>query len=191
MIVKGGDLLTAAADGDHGAWNALVDQFMGMLWAIARAHRLPTADAADAVQTTWLRLAEHIDRIREPDRVGAWLATTMRRQCLRCLRRSGRELPASDAVVLDLAVPATAGPESEVLRSERDTLLCAAVESLPERCRRLLRLLMADPPPSYEQVSAALDMPVGSIGPTRARCLERLRQSQLLEGIWSQGERSV
>src|SRR4051812_25387496 len=92
-------LLGAARDGDQRAWDALVSRYSGLLWAIARSHRLDAADAGDAIQTTWLRLVEHLDRVHDPERVGGWLATTMRRECLRALRRGGRERPVDDLAV--------------------------------------------------------------------------------------------
>jgi RNA polymerase sigma factor (sigma-70 family) len=177
-------LVAAAAAGDEEAWTELVDRYTNLLWSIARGHRLGTADAGDVVQTVWLRLVEHLDRIREPERVGAWLATTARNESLRLLRRSSREVPSDDELELDLTDdPQQGSPEAAVLGWEADALLWAAVEQLPDRCRRLIRLLMADPPPSYEDVSAALDMPVGSIGPNRGRCLERLRRTATAAGI--------
>lgn len=169
------DLVRAAARGDASAWDALVERHTPLLWAVARSFRLDTADAADAVQTTWLRLLEHIDRITEPEHVAAWLATTTRRECLRQLRRAGREQPV-ELVSLDVIDLGTAPLDAGLLREERDAELWRAVEALPERCRALLRVLMADPPPAYDVVAAALDMPVGSIGPTRSRCLDRLRR---------------
>lgn len=169
------DLLAAAADGDQQAWDALVDRFTGLLWTVARSHRLSTADAADVVQTTWLRFVEQLGRIREPERAGAWLATTCRRESLRVLRRDGRQVPTDDERTLERPDTTAVGVEDLVVRVERDQLLWAAVEALPDRCRQLLRVLAADPAPSYEEVSAALAMPVGSIGPTRGRCLQRLR----------------
>src|SRR5579862_3211112 len=87
------ELVSDAAAGDSGAWDALVDRFAGTVWAVARAYRLSASDAADVSQTTWLRLVEHLDRIEQPDRVGAWLATTARRESLRVLRVSGRLVP--------------------------------------------------------------------------------------------------
>jgi RNA polymerase sigma factor (sigma-70 family) len=168
-------LVQAAADGDQQAWDALVNHFSGLLWAIARAHRLGTADAEDVINTTWLRLVEHIGRLREPEYVGAWLATTTRRECLRALRRTERLLPTDDDALLDRAEQGKPSPEDEALRSEGNYLLWQTVESMSDRCRRLLRVLTAEPPPTYQQVSAALDIPIGSIGPTRARCLDQLK----------------
>lgn len=169
-------LLARARAGDDTAWSSLVEQYSGLLWSVARAYRLDTATAADAIQTTWLRLVEHLDRIEDPQRLGGWLATTVRRECLQVLRRTTREriAPGGDAG-LD-AVDTTAEPlDASLLASERDAALWRAFRDIPDRCQRLLRVLIATPPPSYEQVAAALDIPIGSIGPTRARCLARLR----------------
>lgn len=167
-------LLRGARDGDASCWDTLVARHTSTLWAVARSFRLADADAADVVQATWLRLLEHLDTIREPDRLGSWLATTARRESLRVLRYAGRHLPSEDAA-LDRADPVAEPLEASLVREERDAVLWRALGSLPARCRQLLRVLAADPPPSYEQVSAALDMPVGSIGPTRGRCLAKLR----------------
>jgi RNA polymerase sigma factor (sigma-70 family) len=183
-------LVRLAREGDEGAWNGLVDEFASLVWSIARAHRLSAADAADVSQTCWLKLAEHLNRIRDPERVGAWLAATTRHECLRVLRRSQRELPLGD----DLPEPPGPGPPSPVaglIRDERAAALWDAFALLPERCQALLRVLMADHPPSYEDVGAALDMPVGSIGPTRARCLERLRRLAARGGISGPDDDSV
>jgi RNA polymerase sigma factor (sigma-70 family) len=169
-------LLARARAGDQAAWNTIVEQYTGLLWSVARAYRLDTATAGDAIQTTWLRLVEHLDRIQDPERLGGWLATTVRRECLQVLRRNTREriAPGGDAG-LD-AVDTEAQPlDAALLASERDAALWTAFREIPDRCQRLLRVLMATPPPSYEHVAAALDIPIGSIGPTRARCLSRLR----------------
>jgi RNA polymerase sigma factor (sigma-70 family) len=177
-----GHLVAAAADGDEAAWRALVHQFSGLVWSIARAHRLGSADAADMFQTTWLRLAEHIHRIEQPSSVGAWLATAARRECLQVIRASARTVPTGDSPVLDTAMPRANPTEELVLRAEeeqQDAERAAAAwrarARLPGRCHELLRTLMASPPPSYAEVAAALGLPVGSIGPTRARCLQKLR----------------
>lgn len=174
-------LLKRAGSGDQAAWNELVARHNNLLWAVARSHRLDPADAADAVQTTWLRLLEHIDRINDPSRLGGWLVTTVRRECLRILRRGNRErLNPGDDVALDVVDELADPVDARMLLDERDAALWTAFSRMPERCQRLLRVLMASPPPSYEEVSGALDMPIGSIGPTRARCLSRLRD--LLDG---------
>jgi len=174
MVADPTELLVAAAGGDSAAWNALVEQYNGLLWSIARGFRLSNADAADAVQTTWLRLVENLSRIQDPTRLAAWLATTVRRECLSVLRRSGREHLMDDGDAMD--VPDPAEPlDAQLLVDERDAALWRALRQLPARCQQLLRVLMAAPPPSYAAVAVALDIPVGSIGPTRQRCLDRLR----------------
>lgn len=169
-----GPLVRAAAAGDEAAWSALVDRFSGLVWAIARNHRLVAADADEVFQTTWLRLVEHVDRLQDPAKVGGWLATTARHESLRLLRRAGRQIPMGDELPdPDCHAPA---PEEALLLADRDRTLHTAFARLPERDQRLLRLLTADPMPSYEEIGLALNMPTGSIGPTRARCLERLRR---------------
>jgi RNA polymerase sigma factor (sigma-70 family) len=169
------DVLAAAA-GDSRAWDRLVERFSGLVWAVARSHRLSEADAADVSQTTWLRLAEHLQRLRQPERVGGWLATTARNESLRVLRRCARLVPMADALdsLLDEGCPEV---DRRLLDQERDAALWEAFLAMPHGCQRLLRTLMADPAPSYAEVSAALGMPVGSIGPRRGRCLEHLRST--------------
>lgn len=176
-------LVRAAADGGQEAWDELVGRYNGLVWSIARGYGLPAADAADVAQTTWLRLVERLGTIRDPERVGAWLATTARNECRQTLRRGGRQIPTDDEYQLEPREPAAAPVEAALLASERDAALWRTVDQLSEACRRLLRVLMADPPPSYEEVSVALDMPVGSIGPTRGRCLRQLRELVDAAGI--------
>jgi RNA polymerase sigma factor (sigma-70 family) len=168
-------LVERAAAGDECAWNDLVSEFGGLVWAIARAYRLREADAAEVAQITWTRLVENVHRLNDPARVGPWLATTARRECLRVLRQGARIVPRGD----DFPEHVHEGAEHAaiVLERERDALLWKAFESQHPRDRALLRMLFDDPMPSYEEISAALDMPIGSIGPTRARALERLRRT--------------
>ena len=150
----------------------LVDRFAALVWAVTRSFSLGSSDAADVSQVTWLRLVEHLDGINDPDRVGAWLATTAKRECLAVLRRRGRSaVPASDDDVFERLAADVPSPAKGLVASERAAVLWEALTVLSERCQRLLRILMADPPPPYDAVGAALDMPIGSIGPTRARCL--------------------
>jgi RNA polymerase sigma factor (sigma-70 family) len=176
-------LVEQAAKGDRDAWNALVDRFGPTVWAIARGHRLNQSDAADVFQTTWLRLLEHLDRIQQPERVGAWLATTARRECLRLLRLAGRQLANGDDFDV-LPDPRTSrAPDGNLLAAERREIVNQLVEQLPLRSQLLLRMLSADSPLSYLEISEALSMPVGSIGPTRARALEQLRRAAVRAGI--------
>lgn len=167
-------LVERAAAGDARAWNELVEEFGGLVWSIARAHRLSHEEAADVSQTTWMRLVEQLDRLQKPSRVGAWLATTARRESLLSTRRSSRVIPSGDDLP-DIADDAPAH-DAVLLTQERDDALWAAFMRLNERDRVLLRLVVTEPAPCYEEISAALDMPVGSIGPTRGRALERLRR---------------
>jgi RNA polymerase sigma factor (sigma-70 family) len=171
-----GELLKQAADGAQDAWDELINRYVALLWSIGRAYRLDTPDAADAVQTTWLRLLEHLDRIEEPERLVSWLATTMRRECLRILRHTGRECPHPPDVALFNTVDPSEPADAAMIRADRDAQLWKAFDQMPDRCRRLLRVLMTSPPPPYEAVAAMLEVPVGSIGPTRQRCLQRLRK---------------
>jgi RNA polymerase sigma factor (sigma-70 family) len=167
-------IVAAAAAGDQAAWNQIVERYTGLLWGVARAHRLSTADAADVVQTTWLRLVEHLAKIRNPDTVGAWLATTARREALRTLRRAARCEPSGEIDLL--AEAGAADVDAHLLRDERSCALRRAFARLPARDQALLRLLTVDEAPSYDEIGAALAMPVGSIGPTRGRALDRLRR---------------
>jgi RNA polymerase sigma factor (sigma-70 family) len=174
--VEVAELVRAAGAGDQGAWNSLVDRYSGLVWHIARGHRLGDADASDVAQTVWLRLVESLPRLREPAAVGGWLATTARNESLRLLRRSGREIVEADLGLEATPADDSYSPEAVVEAHERRDLVRHALDQLPLRCQTLLRALAFSPDDSYADISAALDMPVGSIGPTRGRCLDRLRQ---------------
>ncbi len=167
-------LVEGAVRSEGAAWNALFDRHEKMVAAIARAHRLADADIADVSQTVWLRLVEHIDRIREPERVGSWLATTTRNECMRVWRQRGKVTLLADPNLLELMVDESE-PEPMVETHDRDRQLRAAVATLPTHQQAILGKLMSDPAPSYLQVAEDLDIPVGSIGPNRQRCLRTLR----------------
>ncbi|MGW5615991.1 RNA polymerase sigma factor [Streptomyces sp. NPDC003877] len=176
-----GALVQAAADGDAAAWKTLVEGLSPLVWSVVRAHRLSDADAHEVYQTAWFRFAQHLGRIREPDKAGAWLASTARHECLKVIRSAQRLTLTDDPRLLD-RVSEDGTPEQSLLdseeaaaQSERVRRLWQEFEELGERCRQLLRVLMATPPPSYQDVSAALGIAVGSIGPLRQRCLRRLR----------------
>jgi RNA polymerase sigma factor (sigma-70 family) len=168
-------LVRQAASGDKQAWERLVDQYGRLLWSITREFRLVESDAADVVQTTWMRLIEHIDRLQHPERVGSWLAVTARNECLRNLAARRRFVLAHDDDTFD--GPADHEPEVDeaLLAEESAEVVREAMTHLPWRWRRLMELLMADPPISYAEISDELGLPIGSIGPTRGRCLARLR----------------
>jgi RNA polymerase sigma factor (sigma-70 family) len=173
--------LIAASDGDQSAWNGIVANYSGLVWSVVRGFRLGEADSADVFQSTWFRLVERLDTVRDGDGLGAWLATTARREAIGVLRRAGRETPTDD-LGPERADPRSESPEEAVVRTERDRVIWETFTRLPERCQHLLRLLMADPPLSYEQAAGVLDVPIGSIGPTRARCLKALGSKLTLTG---------
>jgi RNA polymerase sigma factor (sigma-70 family) len=168
-------LLRTAARGDHRAWQGLVEKYGRLIWSITRDFKLIDSDAADVVQTTWMRLIEHIDRIEHADRVGSWLAATARNECLRSLAARKRLVLAQEDDSFD--GPARHEPEVDeaLLAAERAAGVREAMTQLPWRWQRLMEMLMADPPASYAEISDQLGLPVGSIGPTRGRCLARLR----------------
>ncbi|MFE2100266.1 MULTISPECIES: RNA polymerase sigma factor [unclassified Streptomyces] len=176
-----GALVRSAVDGDAAAWKALVEGMSPLVWSVVRAHRLSDADGHEVYQTTWFRFAQHLGRLREPDKAGAWLASTARHECLKVLKGLTRLTLTDDPQVLDRASEERTpeqtliDAEEEADQAERIRRLWQEFEALGERCRQLLRVLMASPPPSYLEVSAALGIAVGSIGPLRQRCLRRLR----------------
>jgi RNA polymerase sigma factor (sigma-70 family) len=168
-------LVRRAAGGDRQAWERLVDQYARLIWSITADFRLSESDAADVAQTTWLRLLEHIDRIEHPDRVGSWLAATARNECLRSLAARKRVIVSQDEVELNCTAANEPEVDERLLADERSRVVRDALSCLPRRWQRLLELLMADPPASYAEISDQLGLPVGSIGPTRGRCLAQLR----------------
>jgi RNA polymerase sigma factor (sigma-70 family) len=169
-------LVACAAAGEEWAWTALVVRFRPTLTAVARRHRLGAADADEVEQRTWLRLMRSIGAIHQPAQLRAWLITTARRESLRLLAER-REDP-----VAEPPEPRQddADDTPEATADECRLALERALQHVTPRQRALLRLLMQNPTPSYEDISKALGIPVGSIGPTRARCLERLRGDERL-----------
>jgi len=168
-------LVRRAAEGDRWAWERLVDQYARLIWSITRDFKLVESDAADVFQATWLRLLEHIDRLEQPARVGSWLAATARNECLRSMAARKRIMLVHDDATLKEDVTGEPEVDERLLAEERAQAVRDALSCLPWRWRRLVELLMADPPASYAEISDQLGLPVGSIGPTRGRCLERLR----------------
>ena len=167
-------LLEAAGEGDERAWSQLVARFHGLLWATARACGLSQADTADVTQTTWLRLAENLGKISEPAALPGWLVTTTRREAIRVSNRARRPLPAVLLGTTDLDDDHSA--VELLVRAERNHELRVAFRHLGERCRLLLAMLSADAHYSYEEISGQVGIPIGSIGPTRRRCLTKLVQ---------------
>lgn len=169
------ELLAMADKGEQWAWDELVSRFSSLLWSVGRAHRLTDSDAADVVQNTWLRLLENLGSIQNPDALPGWLATTARREALRILQRRGRDVLVRDEdLATNVADAEVDELDAALLDDERDVALWRCFRQLSERCQQLLRVLMSTDRPAYAEVSATFDMPIGSIGPTRMRCLKRL-----------------
>jgi RNA polymerase sigma factor (sigma-70 family) len=166
------ELAQAAAEGDEHAWELLVDRYSGHVWSVVRAHRLTGTDATDVVATTWLQLLQHLNRIHNPEEIGAWLATTARKESLRALRRIDHER----LIDLESDNQPVDEPGAQPVVTERGSTFLQAMDKLPERCQALLRVLLLDPPLSYKEISLMFDMPIASVGPTRARCLQCLRR---------------
>ena len=173
-------LVARAAEGDPRAWADVVERYAPLVWSICTRFQLSNQDTEDVGQNVWLLLVEQLGKLREPAALPGWLATTTHRECLRVVtaaqksERLGTRLDEALQFVDDTAI------DQEILIAERNAALRAAFAELPPRCRQLLRMLMAEPPYSYAEISAMLHIPVGSIGPQRARCLERLRTSHAL-----------
>ena len=180
-------LVAAAVNGDEDAWGALVTRYTPLVWGVVHGLGLNRADGADINQTVWLRLVEHLHRLREPAALPKWIVTTARRECLRVLK-TGRQESAYDPLGHTAywsgegsgQVPETA-PDEQLLLAERRQALRDAFAQLPRHCQRLLALLLNEPPLRYGEISARTGMAVGSIGPTRGRCLDRLRRCPALE----------
>ncbi|MDQ6727753.1 MAG: sigma-70 family RNA polymerase sigma factor [Actinomycetota bacterium] len=176
------DLVHAAAGGDAAAWATLVERHTRTVNRVARGYRLSDADAADVAQTVWLRLLQHIGRLRHPERIGGWVATTARHECLRLCREHGRVRLVDDDAVLE-AMGAEPDPAPPAESADRDAVLRSAVSALPPRQRVILDLLMADPPIRYGDIASGLNIPIGSIGPTRQRSLRSLRSRCVLADV--------
>jgi RNA polymerase sigma factor (sigma-70 family) len=175
-----GELVRRAVKGDRAAWDALVDRYSKVVWAAARAYRLNDADAGEVYSETWKLLVENLDGIREPDRIGAWLVTTARREALRLCRHNQRVTPTEDAALERGSEPDVV--LEAVLRSERQQLLQQARSELSTEWARLIGLLTTEPPTPYETISETLGMPIGSIGPTRGRCLAHMARRMRAAG---------
>jgi RNA polymerase sigma factor (sigma-70 family) len=173
-------LVERAIAGDERAWAAIVERFAPLVWSICRRFGLSHHDLDDVAQAVWLRLLDHLAAIRTPDALPGWLATTTRRECLRHLNvASGRQSREAGVPTEALAADDSMADDVEdlVVRAQQRDALRTAFRTLGERCRALLRLLLQDPPPAYARIATELAIPVGSIGPTRSRCLDTLRRA--------------
>jgi RNA polymerase sigma factor (sigma-70 family) len=178
------DLVMRARDGDQLAWDAIVERYAPLVWSICRRYRLAGADAGDAAQAVWLHLVDQIGQIRDPAALPGWLATTTGRECGRIVRAARRTWPPGQVLdPEDIPDEQVALADDELLRAERHAALCEALADLPPPCQQLIALLIEDPPLPYAQISARLGIPVGSIGPTRRRCLDKLRRHPAITAL--------
>ena len=174
-------LVARARDGDQHAWNELVERYAPLVWSICNRYRLNRSDIDDVGQTVWLLLVERLGNLRVPAALPGWLATTTQRECLRVLRSARRYDSLGSPVDSQMSPDQSSLMiEEEVIAAELNAALRAAFAELPPGCKQLLSMLLSDPPPGYAEISSTLLMPIGSIGPRRARCLDRLRRSQFL-----------
>jgi RNA polymerase sigma factor (sigma-70 family) len=178
------DLVIRARSGDKQAWDALIERYAPLVWSICRRYRIGGADAEDVSQNVWLQLLDQLDRIRDPAALPGWLATTAQRECWR-VQRAARG-PHAGGCMLDAEdIPDEQAKmaEQEVLLAERSAALREAFADLPPGCQRLIALLIEDPPIPYADIGAKLGIPVGSIGPSRARCLAKLRRHPAITAL--------
>ena len=180
--------MTRARNGERQAWDALVDRYAPLIWSICRSHRLEAADAQDAAQNVWLKLMDHLDDLRDPAALPGWLATTTRRECGRILRTARRPRGAGHALAAETITDEHAqAAEQDLLTAERHAALREAFGQLPPGCQQLLALLIEDPALPYAEISARLGIPVGSIGPSRRRCLDKLRRHPAITALINAG----
>jgi RNA polymerase sigma factor (sigma-70 family) len=164
-------LVERALDGDQEAWDAIVRRYAPLVWSRCRELGLSGSDAEDVAASVWLRLVERLHTLREPAALPGWIATTTRREGLHLLRGTSRVVPVED----DVWGADESAVDEELLRQELHIALREAFAELDERCRRLLSMLFSEPPTPYAVICDELDMKIGSIGPSRQRCLEKLR----------------
>jgi len=177
-------LVERARDGDQSAWDSLVERYLPLVCGTIARTGLYGAEAEDVNQTVWLRLVEHLDSLREARALPMWIITTGRREAWRYLS-TGRRIQPRDPADLDwVSDPTTdATPEDRLVRSERQQALLAGLAELSPRDRELMLMFLEDPSPSYAEISRRTGMPVGGIGPTRARVLEKLRRTPALQAV--------
>ena len=167
------ELLQRAAEGDRVAWRSIVDRYHRLVWSVIRGYRLDSSAAEDVFQTVWQRLIENCGRIRDPERLPGWLATTTRNEALRVLRHQKRQIPSE--FEYDVADRLAGSVDDSLVESETQRAALAAFGRLPDDAQVLLRLFCSDPPLDYQTISELSGRPVGSLGPTRARILDKLR----------------
>lgn len=176
-------LVSSAREGDQIAWNAIVERFLPLVCALVRRHRLSEADGDDVCQTVWLRLVEHLDDLREPAALPGWISTTTRNECLRLLAARKRMTPVDPMDSTSLEGVTEDVSDADLVALEARQALREGLAELPAGRRELLMMLLADPPIPYADISERLGIPVGSIGPTRARALEQLRNTRAVSAL--------
>ena len=176
-------LVMRARNGDEHAWDTLVERYAPLIWSLCRQYRLDGADAADVGQNVWLQLVNQLGKIRDPAALPGWLATTTRRECQSVLNRAQAPPAALHALDAENIPDDQASTPEQALAAERHAALRAAFAHLPPCCQQLITLLTEDPPVPYAQISARLGIPVGSIGPTRRRCLHKLRHHPAITAL--------
>ena len=182
------DLVTRAGNGDKQAWDAIVERYATLIWSICRRHRLSDADAEDVGQSVWLQLVDQLDRIRDPAALPGWLATVTRRECLRVLGAARAPLAAGYVMDAETIPDEQAGTaEQELLAAERHAALREAFRDLPPSGQRLILMLIQEPPVPYAEISVRQGIPVGSTGPTRSRCLDKLRSHPAIAALINAG----
>ena len=170
-------LVARAIEGDQRAWDDIVERYAPLVYAICTRYRLGSHDIEDVGQTVWLLLVEHLGKLREPAALPGWLATTTARECLRVVRAASRSDLRSTGRDDSLQFVDDTAIDNEILMAERNASLRVLFAELPAHCQQLLSMLISDPPYSYARIHETLGIPIGSIGPQRARCLNRLRRS--------------
>lgn len=179
-----GDLVARALAGHEIAWNALVDRYIPLVVAVARRYRLSVQDIEDVNATVWLRLVEHLGDVRKPCALPKWIVTTTRNECARLIRSRQRTTPVDPAALQEQETETCADDvDADLMRLERQQIIRDAFAELSDRDQELMRLLMADPPVPYAEISRRLGIAVGSIGPTRARCLQRMRETRAMQAL--------
>lgn len=174
MSVPLTELVAAALQGDADAWRRLVESHSRLVWSIIRSLAIAEPEASDVFQSVFLKMTEHLDRV-QPEALPSWLITVTRRECYDVARRRQRlPVPTEE---LEVAEADSATMDERMVLSDEEAAVAAGLERLSERCQRLLRLLASSEEFSYTQISEIMDIPIGSIGPTRARCLERLART--------------
>jgi RNA polymerase sigma factor (sigma-70 family) len=175
------ELVLRARSGEQEAWDQLVDRFAALVWSVCRRYGLVGGDAEDVSASVWLRLVERLGTIREPAALPGWISTTTARECLQVLRARNRQVLLDDERLTDDSAESIS--DEWLLEQERQTALRVAFAALSERCRRLLSLVFGEPPMPYREIASKLGMSVGGIGPTRMRCLEKVRESPTVAAL--------